>query len=124
MNIKELEKLIGLLKVLDGGIESPDDNSDNPMIGQKVIVRCRDAGVHFGTLVSYSDREVLLNDSRRMWYWKAKTGHTLSGCAVNGIKDSKISAAVESIALLEACEIIQCSAEAAKSIGGADEYQP
>lgn len=124
MDIKDLERLIELGKLFEGKSETKTDNHDNPMIGEKVIVRCRDAGVHFGTLVSYQGREVLLKNSRRMWYWKAKTGHTLSGCAVNGIKDSKISASVSSITLLDACEIIQCTGKASKSIGDTDEYQP
>ena len=124
MDTKDLEKLLTIIKALDEGEKETSNSIDNPMIGEKVIVRCRDSGVHFGTLVSYSGREVLLKDSRRMWYWKAKKGHTLSGCAIHGITDSKISAAVETISLLEACEIIKCSDKAAKSIGDADEYQP
>jgi len=117
MDVKDLEKLLTIMKALDGGEKESPSPIDNPMIGEKVIVRCRDAGVHFGTLVSYSGREVLLKESRRMWYWKAKTGHTLNACAINGIVDSKISGSVETITLLDACEIIKCTDEAAKSIG-------
>lgn len=118
MDVKDLEKLLKIMKALDGSKAKSESNPiNNPMIGEKVIVRCRDAGVHFGTLVSYSGREVFLKDSRRMWYWKAKTGHTLNACAINGITDSKISGAVDNIILLEACEIIKCSEEGAKSIG-------
>ena len=36
-------------------------------IGQKVIIRARDAGVHFGTLQSVDGRSVVLTNSRRMW---------------------------------------------------------
>ncbi len=125
MDIKDLEKLLVLMKALDGDSKTEESGSiDNPMIGEKVIVRCRDAGVHFGTLVSYSGREVLLKDSRRMWYWKAAEGHTLNACAINGIKDSKISGTVENISLLEACEIIKCTDDGAKSIGESDVYNP
>lgn len=95
------------------------------LIGEWVIVRCRDAGVHFGKLKDYEGREVVLEQSRRMWYWVAKEGHTLSGCAAHGVKDtSKIAAEIKTIVLPEACEILSCEDAAIKSIGGCDEYQP
>lgn len=92
-------------------------NPTSPDLG-KVIVRCRDAGVHFGTYVSHSGREVHLTDSRRMWRWFAAKGISLSECATAGIdaKKSKIAAPVGRIVLLDACEIIPCTAEAAASI--------
>ena len=121
MNVAQLIELLVALGNLDKGTVEP--MSVKPLIGEKVIVRCRDAGVHFGTLADYAGREVQLNDSRRMYYWKAKSGHTLSGCAVHGItSDSKITASVTSITLLEACEIIPCTEIASNSIGGADEH--
>ena len=83
-----------------------------------VIVRCRDAGVHYGKLVAYEGRSVWLKDSRRLWKWKAAEGLALSGVARNGIiaKESKLDTLVPSIALLDACEIIDASPEAAKTI--------
>ena len=96
------------------------------LIGEWVIVRCRDAGVHFGRLVNYEGREVTLERSRRMWYWFSAEGHTLSGCAVHGVKQdkSKIAAQVKTIILPEACEIIYCEEKAINSIGECDEYYP
>jgi hypothetical protein len=86
-----------------------------------VIVRCRDAGVHFGHLLGYSGRTVRLKDARRMWQWSTKSGLALNGCATNGIdpKKSKIDSVVENIVLLEACEIIDCTPHAAKTISEA-----
>ena len=43
---------------------------NNGMIGKYVIVRCKDAGVHAGYLVSHHDRQCVLRKSRRLWYWK------------------------------------------------------
>lgn len=122
-----LLELIGMLVNSDSeknqAVVSAD--SEKELIGEWVIVRCRDAGVHFGKLKSYEGREVVLSDSRRMSYWFAKQGHTLSGCAVHGIKDSsKIAAKIKTIVLPEASEIIECEEVAIKLIGGADEYQP
>ena len=74
-----------------------------------VIVRCRDAGVHCGEYVRHSGREVVLNNSRRIWYWAGAA--SLSEIAVHGCKNPascKITLAVPAVTLLEACEIIAC----------------
>ena len=86
-----------------------------------VIVRARDAGVHYGKLVSYEGRTVELIDSRRLWQWTAKEGLALSGVAIHGINasKSKIDTLVANITILDACEIITCSEVAAKSIEAA-----
>ena len=91
----------------------------NGMIGKYVIVRCRDAGVHAGTLVANEGREAVLSNSRRLWYWvcggKKKF---LSGVAVAGLaQGSKIGTTLERLHLTETCEIIQCTDVAAQSIG-------
>ena len=125
MNKKEmLFKLISMLMVYDEKNACESSGKEKRLIGEKVIVRCRDAGVHFGELVDYEGCEVVLKDSRRMYYWKAAKGHTLSGCALHGITDeSKISGKLQKDHILpEACEIIPCSDIAAASIGGSDEY--
>ena len=86
--------------------------------GKYVIVRCRDAGVHAGYLVSIKDRTVVLKDSRRLWYWKATgSSHTLSGVAKHGISsESKIPPTVATIHLLDACEVISTTKACRKSI--------
>ena len=93
-------------------------------IGEFCIIRCRDAGVHAGVLVSYEGKEVVLKDSRRLWYWKAKTGHTLSACAIHGVAtDSKIAGLIEKeIILTDACEILPCSHDSKESILNAKEH--
>lgn len=90
----------------------------NGMIGKYVIVRCRDAGVHAGVLVSHKGRECVLTEARRLWYWKpANKAAFLSGVANEGLHpDSMTSAPVDRIHLTEDCEIIQCTERAAMSI--------
>jgi hypothetical protein len=90
----------------------------NDMIGQYVIVRCRDAGVHAGVLESHHGRECILTESRRLWRWAPKSGKWLSAVANNGLDEaeSKISQEVPRIHLTENCEIILCSEAAEKSI--------
>lgn len=91
----------------------------NGMIGDYVIVRCRDAGVHAGELVWHKDRQCGLKNARRLWYWKpANRASFLSGVATEGLDGaSKIGAPVE-IHLTENCEIIRCTSSAAESIKG------
>lgn len=121
MDIEKLKELIELANLLEGG-EKPA--REKQMVGDYVIVRCKDAGVHAGTLVDYEGREVTLTGARRLWYWVAAQGHTLNAVAEYGIKEgSKIPAAVGTIVLPEACEIIATSSIAQDSIVGFDEYE-
>lgn len=86
--------------------------------GSYVIVRARDAGVHFGKLQAYDGRTVWLTESRRLWRWKAAKGISLSDCAMFGLdaSNSKICVTVPSITILDACEIISTDADAARNI--------
>lgn len=83
-----------------------------------VIVRAHDAGVHFGNLVAYEGRTVWLENSRRLWSWTAKSGIALSGVAQSGIiaAKSKVDMFVPANVILDACEIIDATQDAAKSI--------
>ena len=97
---------------------------DNGMIGSYVIVRCRDAGVHAGELVSHNGRECVLKGARRLWYWKPANGAAfLSGVATEGLSDtSKVGAPVDTH-LTENCEILLCTDKAEKSIRGAKNHE-
>lgn len=98
-------------------VEVPDGPFKERMKGRPVIVRCDLAGVHFGYYVIHEGTEVLLKDSRRLWYWECQRGHSLSGVARSGIKpSSEVAGTVKEILLSEFCEIIPCTPEAEKSI--------
>ena len=119
------ELIVKLIEMLVGSEES-QAGSDKEMIGDYVIVRCYKAGVHAGILKSYEGQEVVLSESRRLWYWKcADNLHSLSGVAEAGIdqKDSKIAASVTTIVLSEACEIISTTDKAKLSIVGAKTHE-
>jgi len=82
-----------------------------------VIVRTYSAGVFAGYLKSHSEREVTLLNARRIWYWEGAA--SLSELAMRGTskpKQCKFPCTVDSIVLLEAIEIIDCTEEAKKSI--------
>ena len=93
--------------------------TEHPFVGRHVICRCYSAGVHAGILVSQTGDQAVLKDSRRLWYWKAKSGIALSGVAMSGIKrDSKVDTMLPEIALTGVIETIPTSAEAQESING------
>ena len=82
-----------------------------------VIVRTYSAGVHTGYLKSKDGKEVILLNSRRMYYWSGAS--TLSQLAMEGVSnpsDCKFPCEVDSITLTEAIEIIPCTQKAKKSI--------
>ena len=110
-------KLIGLL--------TNDVTPEEKATGEYVIVRCRDAGVHAGYLISASGRTCKLRDSRRLWYWKPADGAAfLSGVAAHGLhNDSKVGCRVD-ITLTENCEIIKATAKAQNSIEAQNDYTP
>ena len=88
----------------------------NSHVGEKVIIRTYTAGVWFGKLIEKSGTEVILENARRMYGWKAKKSISLSGVAVYGIDScSKICPAIKK-QWLDAIEIISCTDVAIKSI--------
>ena len=93
------------------------------LIGKKCIIRTYAAGVHFGELIEKEGKEVILKNSRRLWYWKtANKGISLNEVANSGLaKDSKVCAAVDLI-WLEAVEIIPCTKEAIENIEAQNDY--
>ena len=89
-----------------------------------VLVRCLDAGVHAGVLVSNKGRTVELRDSIRIWYWSGAA--SLSELAVYGPKNKdacKFGVPVPKITLLEACEIIVCEPAGEAAIKGVKSWR-
>ena len=119
MNVNELKELLELIGSLEGQ-SSPTTSTQSELIGEYVIVRCKDAGVHAGILERIEGRTVTLVNSRRLWYWvSGGNAHSLSGVAQHGLAEgSKIPPMVARIELLEACEVISTTKTAADSIHG------
>ena len=91
--------------------------SSHPYIGMYVIARCYSAGVHAGTVASVDGENVILENSRRLWSWKAKDGVALSGVAQTGVQSGcKIDLLNPTIYLTGVCELIPCSSKAMESI--------
>lgn len=85
-------------------------------LGKYCIVRCKDAGVWAGTVVSMKERVVSLRDARRLWYWVALKGFTLSAVANYGLREGKMPSPVDFVELLDACEVIPCTSDSKKTI--------
>lgn len=117
-----------LLKLIEKLLDSDSKKSEikkTGLEGRFVIVRCRDAGVHYGKLVSVEGRTVKLARSRRMWRWWAKKQMTLSAVAEFGLNEERelrIQNELETIVLLDACEVIPCSAECITSFNSVEPY--
>lgn len=93
------------------------------MIGKKVIVRGSHGGVFFGTLKREDGRRVEMVDVRNIWYWSGAA--TLLQLAAEGVKNPeqcKFSRPVESLAILDAVEIIPCTDDAVNNINAVEAW--
>jgi len=82
-----------------------------------VIVRTYSAGVFAGYLESRKGQEVVLSKARRIYYWKGAA--SLSQLSIDGVScplECKFPAAVESVTLLQAIEILPVTEKARKNI--------
>ena len=89
-----------------------------------VIIRCTQAGVHAGELVSRKGTEVELKNARRLWYWTGAA--SLSELAVYGSKNPpncKFAACVPKHEILDACEVIHCQPAGEKMIREQSEWR-
>ena len=96
-----------------------------PKINQKLsdysIIRCRNAGVHFGRVVATAQDFVRVEGSRRLWKWWSDA--TLSELSQTGPRKDKVDeqrygCVLPSLLLITAdvCEIIACSELAAAEL--------
>jgi len=126
MNIGDMtiDEAREVARMFDNINASPTAINLDPTIGQYCIVRCRNAGVHAGIVVSVDGNNVVLRDSRRLWQWKTVAGISLSSLANQGVDpgSSRIAEPLKTLVLStsDVCERIPCSAVARKSIEEAD----
>ncbi len=127
MNKEQL--IISLIEKLIGGndtkIEVLEKESESIFLWKFVILRCRNAGVHFWKLEYANDWVYRLSDSRRLYYWKTIKWITLSEVAEYGLHDdSKVCKTLKLIEITEreGAEIIPCTDEAIKSIQSKSDY--
>jgi hypothetical protein len=117
MNIDDMT--IGQFKTLSALLSGPKtDATFTPHIGKICIIRAYASGVFMGKLVAQSGRMVELQDSRRLWSWKARESISLSAVATSGVDPSKcrFPQVVPEETILDVIEIIPASAAAIASI--------
>ena len=83
------------------------------------IIRCRNAGVHAGEVVSRKGGVLKLKNSRRLWRWWSKA--TLSELSQEGpvkVSENKYGCVIPEIDLTESdvCEVIPCTSAAKAAI--------
>jgi len=88
------------------------------------IVRTYSAGVFAGYVESRKDREIVLRDARRLWYWDGAA--SLSQLAEEGVskpEQCKFPCEVDRVELLEVIEILNCTKKAKDSISNVKVWQ-
>jgi hypothetical protein len=111
--INEVE-INGQIYVKKGMESQPAEKLDNM---EYVIIRGDRSGVFAGYLESKKDREVILRQARRIWYWSGAS--SISQLAEDGTSDPdncKFPKVVNKIQILDVIEIINCTKTAQKSI--------
>lgn len=108
MNISLHDLLAALLRPATVATVQPN----NPLLGAFVIVRTDRAGVHCGTLAAQDGQAVTLTGAHRIWRWRgANTLHELSLRGADR-EWTRISEPVPTVCLMDAIEILPCSAAA------------
>lgn len=109
-HIEALKKLIAAPVAAPAASQEYDHVSTDNLIGEKVLVRTYASGVHFGILAERKGREIILKESRILYYWNG--AFTLNQVVENGIgDDSKVSVPVEEVVLLDAISIYPLAEE-------------
>lgn len=90
------------------------------------IIRAASAGVFAGNVQKLNTKEatVLLNDCRRLWYWKGAA--TLSQLAMDGVSkpnECKFSVPTNGHLVLGVIEVIPCSTKARAIIKAVPEWR-
>lgn len=89
-----------------------------------IICRTQSAGVFAGYLESRNGQEVVLRKARRLWYWEGAA--SLSQAAMDGFSkpgSCKFPCEVDRVDLLQAIELLDCTAKAQASIASVKVWQ-
>lgn len=91
---------------------------------QKFIVRCDRAGVFYGEIEERHGQEIKMRNVRCIWYWEGAA--TLLQLAAEGTtkpESCKFTMTIDSLEVLDAIEIIPCTAKAIESIESVKEWK-
>ena len=79
------------------------------------IIRGDQSGVFFGQITGRNEKEVELQNVRKLWYWEGACA--VEQLAVDGVKnpgDCKFTVVVPEMVVTDAIQILPCSDKAAK----------
>lgn len=88
------------------------------------IIRGDRSGVFAGVVKEHKGHEVTLTDARRLWYWDGAA--SISQIALGGVKkphNCKFTVTVDELVVLDAIEIIPCTAAAEADIKAVGEWK-
>lgn len=88
------------------------------------IVRCDRAGVFFGKIKERSEKEVVMEDVRKLWYWDgacAVEQLAMDGTAKPG--DCQFTVTVPEMSVMDPVQIIPCTEKAIECIKGVAEWK-
>ena len=85
------------------------------------IIRGKDSGVFFACDIKREGTEVEMGWSRMIHYWEGAAA--LSQVAVDGIRSGRVCVPVGWRVVLDACEIIPCTGEAAANLLAQPEWK-
>lgn len=109
-HIEALKKLIAAPVAVPVASQESDHVSTDNLIGKKVLVRTYASGVHFGILAERKGREVVLKESRIIYFWNG--AFTLNQVVRDGVgDDSKVSVPVNQVILLDAISVYPLTEE-------------
>ena len=97
------------IKIDDIAYIREDQIPKEKALSNRVLVRCRNAGVHVGELVERNTETLTLKNANRIWRWRG--AHDLSYVAMHGVNRkeyTRISCLVPVISLTasDVCEVI------------------
>ena len=82
-------------------------------VNKKVVVRCDRAGVFFGTYISHNEKEIILKDVRKLFYWEG--ANAVEQIALDGVKnpdDCKFTVVIYEMVIANPIQIIPASDKA------------
>lgn len=88
------------------------------------IIRGDRSGVFAGVVKERKGQEVTLTNARRLWYWNGAA--SISQIALEGVKrphNCKFTVTVDELMVLDAIEIIPCTAAAEANIKAVGEWK-
>lgn len=103
MLLENKETSINWVTAIDKS-EINEEQTESIYIWKYVILRCRNAGVHFWKLTYAKNWVYRLQESRRLYYWRVKNNQwiSLSDLAINWLDDNnKTCAMISEIEITE-----------------------